>query len=562
MILILAVPAAAADQWIRLNTPHFEMYTTADEAKASDAILYFEHVREFFLKASPVKPPGNFPTRIVAFSDPQQFRSFAPSAIANAYFAPGPLRDTIVMQDPLPANYPVAIHEYVHLVILHSGLKAPLWLHEGWAEVFSTLKPVKDGVAVGDLNPGHIANLGHGQWFTLSELNEVTNGSPEYNEADRTGMFYAESWALTHMLYLAPDYKDKFEAFIDALNKGRSMEDAAQETYSKTPMQVLADLRSYFSRQRLFGTVFLTPFEQSGEAPVISSPTPWETNLMQADLLAASNHSAEAASAYQKLQSDDPRRPDAFAGAGYLAMKLKDVDTARRQFRMAFDRGTTDPQLCLQLAILDRAAKQPAQQLMEELDRAVKLQPDFTEAVFQLGVMKMDARDFDAALALLGRVKAVDPERMSLLYTALAYSNLQHGNITEARSGIESARKAALTPQDIQRADQMARLIEARSSGPAAVQAGEKVSRIEGTAVALRCVASGTISSSKLEMNVGIRRILLDVPVPAAVEIVRRPGTAAALTCGELTPFPVTVEFAPFDAPVQNSAGIIRRLEF
>src|SRR5579862_7409407 len=57
----------AADQWIKLSTPHFELYTTAGEKKGREAILYFEQVRSFFLEASPSKRAPEFPVRIVAF---------------------------------------------------------------------------------------------------------------------------------------------------------------------------------------------------------------------------------------------------------------------------------------------------------------------------------------------------------------------------------------------------------------------------------------------------------------------------------------------------------------
>ena len=49
------IPLAAADQWVKLATPHFELYTTAGEKKGREAILYFEQVRSFFLEASASK---------------------------------------------------------------------------------------------------------------------------------------------------------------------------------------------------------------------------------------------------------------------------------------------------------------------------------------------------------------------------------------------------------------------------------------------------------------------------------------------------------------------------
>lgn len=560
--MLAALPAFAQDRWTRLTTTHFEMYTTADQKKAHDAILYFERVREFFLQASPVRPPAEFPARIVAFKDAQMMHMYAPNQSVTAFYAPGPVRDSIVMADPGPASYPVAIHEYVHLVVRHSGLHLPLWLNEGWAEVYSTLRPEKDGVAVGDLIPGHMTLLGRGGWFSLNELDAVNNHSPEYSESARTGMFYAESWALTHMLYLSPEYKDNFGKFIGALNRGRTILEALRTVYGKTATDVFADLQGYLARKKLYGTVFLTPFEKPGEAPVITPVLPYDGSLMLADLHAASLHLADAGRAYRQLETDDPKRPEAFAGAGYLAVQTGDRETARKEFSKAFALGSNDPQLCMQLATLDRATKQPASVVMEELDRAVKLRPDFSEAVFELAMMKVDARDFDAALGLLGKVGMVGPDRAAIFRSAMAYCNLQKGNVAAARNDAEAARMAAKIPAETQGADRLLQLIDARSKGPWAVLPGEKVVRAQGTAVGLRCAAQGSGASSKMGILIDGKQMLFDLPDAAAVEVTRDAGTKAELKCGPLQPFQLTVEYAPASVTNLQSAGIIRRLEY
>ena len=564
LALLSALPLAAQDndKWIRVTSSHFEMYASCDQKKAREAILHFERVRDFFLAASPVKPPSEFPTRIVIFKDANLFYIYAPSHSVAAFYAPGPLRDSIVMGEPSAESYPITIHEYVHLVIRHSGLHLPLWLNEGWAEVYSTLRPVRDGVAVGDLIDQHVKDLEKGQWLSLDELGAIGHSSPEYNEASRQGMFYSESWALAHMLYLSPDYKKNFGAFIGALNKGRSLGDALTAAYGKTEAQVFADLRDYLGRKKLYGTVFETPFEKSGDSPVVTPVTSYDSYMMLADLHAASKHIVEAGRIYSQLETDEPKRPDAFAAAGYLALEIEQKDNARADFRKAFDLGSTDPQLCMQLAALDSAAKQPPAGIMAELERAVKLRPDFTEALFQLGVMKLDARQFDEAYDLLNRVGSVGSDRMAIYHYALAYVNLERGNIDLARSGVEAARKATNTPAQLQAADQLTKLIDARSKGPAAAHPGEQVIRAKGTALGMRCAAAGSEEMSKIGLNIDGKQVLFDMPEPAAIEIVRTQGVSPELKCGAMSPFPIIVEYTPSSVANQQSAGIVRRLEF
>ena len=67
-LLTVAAPAFAADQWIRLTAPHFELYTTEGEKKGREAILYFEEVRSFFMQTIPVRGGvTDFPVRIIVF---------------------------------------------------------------------------------------------------------------------------------------------------------------------------------------------------------------------------------------------------------------------------------------------------------------------------------------------------------------------------------------------------------------------------------------------------------------------------------------------------------------
>jgi hypothetical protein len=203
-------PAFAADHWTRIATPDFELYTTTTEKDGRDTIRHFEQVREFFLRASPVRSLGDFPLRIFQFDTEAQYKAFRPNEFTIAYFVATPAREYIVMGDRASKDFGSAIHEYVHLIVRHSGLKLPTWLNEGWADVFSTLRPMGKDTAVGDLLPDRMQSLATEKWLDFDALTSVDASSPTYHEASRVGIFYAESWALAHMLFLAPEYKDNF----------------------------------------------------------------------------------------------------------------------------------------------------------------------------------------------------------------------------------------------------------------------------------------------------------------------------------------------------------------
>lgn len=141
LISLFKPSAAASDPWIKLETPHFELYTTAGEKKGREAILYFEQVRTFFMEVTPSKRAPEFPVRIVAFRSENQYKPYRLSEAAFAYYMSGRTRDYIVLQDIASEHYPVAIHEYTHLIIEHAHLKLPIWLNEGWAISIPAWRP-------------------------------------------------------------------------------------------------------------------------------------------------------------------------------------------------------------------------------------------------------------------------------------------------------------------------------------------------------------------------------------------------------------------------------------
>ena len=128
-------------------------------------------------------------------------------------------QEYVVLRNITPDDYPTAVHEYVHVLLKPVQAKTPLWLQEGLAEMYSTLKPIGDKVQIGEIKRGHYYELHTSKWLDLATLTAVDHRSPYYNESKRMGIFYAESWALTHMLMLDRSYNPRFNDFTSALSR-------------------------------------------------------------------------------------------------------------------------------------------------------------------------------------------------------------------------------------------------------------------------------------------------------------------------------------------------------
>jgi len=546
----------AADHWERIGTPDFEIYSNAGDAAARKVLTHLEQVRGFFLKASPLPLLDVFPVRIVVFKTLDQFRQFAQSDSQRAFFAGGLQRDYIVMADS-PNEYAYAIHEYMHLIVRHSGLRLPTWLNEGWSEVYSTLRPVADGVAVGDLIEGRLRTLSSAQWLDLATLTSVTPQSPIY-KSNGVDIFYAESWALAHMLFLAPDYSPDFPKFLVAIHRGKTFDEACSIAYRKTSAQVYADLRGYFDRKKMYGRVFQAPLAKSAAPKESVTLSEFDERLLLADLLTAVNRRTQARAEYDRLAAQFPDRYEVAESLGYLALSSADHADARQNFTRAFDAGDTDPRMCLRLALLDREAKQPLTRVATELERAINSSPNYVDALLQLGLVRIAQRDYEKGIAALMKIDQIQPEQAPAVFSALSYAYFEQGDLARARKNADTARRYVHTPAETARLGSLVEMIDARANGPFPPRPGEKTERIEGVLRQIDCKPAGNF----MAVEVAGKVMTFDLPEPKAVEFIHETGPALQVACGPQRPVRITIEYVPGSVMRLQTAGVVRRIEY
>lgn len=595
-LLAAALPALGADQWVRLSTPHFELYTTEGEKRGRETILYFETIRSFFTQAAPM---GNgitdFPVRIIAFKSEKQYQPYRANNVAFAYFTYSRTRDYIVMQDSDSEHLPVAIHEYMHLMVHHLGLNLPAWLNEGWADLYSTLKPNGKQTQLGALIPSHVLRLQQEKWIDFDTLTSVDHRSPYYNESNRAGIFYAESWALVHMLYLTPEYRPKFTAFVRAILQGKTAAEACEIALGKSSKEVFEDLRGYFSRNQFYGVNFSVKLTKSEEEAELSPVSDTDSDIVLADLLATTGKREQAKAVYERLEKTNPERPEVPQSLGYLAWQGNDREAARQYFEQAFAAGDRDPQMCFHLAMLEREARQPSDKVIPPLLRALEVRNDYFDARLQLAAVEMDAHNYQAALAAFVQLRNVPAERAAMVFNGLADAYMETGNFEEARKQAENARKWDRTEADTRQTDNLIRYLDSREAAqkrgarvesasaalPDAAAAEvpvlkratpnddaserrqllpprEKTEHIEGIAQSLDCggkVVRFTILAGQKTMSFAMED-------PQRIQLVHNGQATFDFNCGPQKPFAVAIEYVPAKDPAEGVAGAIRRLQF
>src|SRR5260370_19105208 len=303
-------PLRAAEQWVKLTTPHFELYSAAGKKKGREAILYFEQVRSFFLEFSPSKKVPDPPVGLGAFRGEKQYQPYRVSESAFAYYVQGRNRDYIVMQDILSDHYPAVIHEYVHLIIEHSGLKLPIWLNEGLAELYSTLHPVGKKVSFGDIIPGRAQVLVSNPLIKLDVLTDAAHDSPLDNERNNAGMLYAASWAVPHMLIFAPEYRANFSKMVAEVHAGKSADEACQTAFGKHLWEIEVAFRKYLQGTTFYHALVDTKLEKSAEDPDLAEASAFKAGMALPDLFAFNRKTDEARSSYEQLAKSNPGQPE------------------------------------------------------------------------------------------------------------------------------------------------------------------------------------------------------------------------------------------------------------
>jgi Flp pilus assembly protein TadD len=540
---------ALAAGWIKLTSPNFELFTTANEKRGREAILYFEQVRDLFLRIRPGSLANPLPVRLIAFQNEKEYKRFRINEFASAYYMGGDTRDYIVMGDVGAEHFPVAVHEYTHLLTKHAGLKLPRWLDEGWADVNSTMHPEGPRITIGSLFAGRVQTLNNNKWMSIEALVSVDHNSPEYNERSKAGMFYAQSWLLTHMLYLSDGYRPKFAAFVNKLMATNSSETAFREVYGKSFADVKKDLEFYFNSGSMNVAVFDAKMEKPSERPVAQPSSDLESGLVQADLLTHLRKQGEAKIIYDRLAGENPKSWEVEQALAYLAWRAGEIEPAKLHFGRAAELGSNDGQAYLDYAKLLQGDRAKDESLKRVLMKAVELRPDLTDARMLLGFHCYNTHDFKGAVEHLEKIKEVTPDRAVSFFQALAYSQIELGNPEEARRLAERARQSAKSQVEIQNSEALLKVINGNP-----VPESHRL-HVEGTLQGLECLGTQV----KIHVLSGGSRRTFLIADPTKVQLTKPEGLE--FICGDQKGEPVLVEYTVNTDASLNAEGIVRSLE-
>ncbi|MCX6625006.1 MAG: hypothetical protein NTY38_28885, partial [Acidobacteria bacterium] len=373
LLIALLLPLNAAEHWLRMKSGNFELFTTAGERKGRDVLRYFEQVRSFFVQSTPGHIAATLPVRIVAFNSGKEYQPYQPGEATAAYYVGGHDREYIVLQSIASEYYPVVVHEYTHLIVKTSGYDFPPWLNEGLAELYSTLRPIGNQIQVGSIEKSRYLTLKSERWLPLGMLFNVDHDSPYYNEKNRAGIFYAQSWALVHMLYFHEAYRANCGKLLAGIAAKQPPGLLFKRLCQKELPEVEKDLAAYMASDRFYVANLNLKLEKRAETPDTAEAGLDEVNLVLAQVLMRIDRKEAARKLLDNLAksgSKDPEVEESLAyldvtGGGFAPHLARAAELGSRNPRVYYD-------LAYQSDNSDQSGRRSAL-----LNKVLELNPDF-----------------------------------------------------------------------------------------------------------------------------------------------------------------------------------------
>lgn len=243
----------AAESWFRLCSPNFDLYSNLSEKRSVALLTRLENARMAFRHLTLYGGANTEPMRVVAFRSQREYRPYSSDPGASAYFLHSAQGDYIVIKADSEDADTAAVHEYAHYVLHQQFHQLPRWLDEGLADLYSTAEE-KDG----------IVRLGmpvEDRWDTVyfDGLAYELPALFELKQSDLVHLrrpalrsrFYAESWALVHMLRLSRGYYQGFDDFMLEIQEGATARQALWNVYHKSEVDVRKDLERYIDARAM-----------------------------------------------------------------------------------------------------------------------------------------------------------------------------------------------------------------------------------------------------------------------------------------------------------------------
>jgi TonB family protein len=471
VVLLSSLSLAKQQEWVEVRSPNFIVVSNAGEKQARKAAVQFEQIRAVFRQTITIASTHPSPTiTVLAVKDEGSMRDLLPeywvkghahpaglfAAQFNQFYAAVQLDAQTGNVVPGRSPYEAFYHEYYHTISLPYVPNLPLWLAEGLAEFFGHTNIEEKSVTMGDDDPLLLAELRNTSLIALNTLFQVDRTSPYYNENNKTSIFYAESWALTHYFMLGDRgaHKSMLLAYLQALASGKTVDEAASLAFGDLK-KLQSDLQKYIHLGTYFHFKFPPPTFSEEELKTRPLSVP-EAQAYRAGFTVARGQPQLAATALQEVVRSDPNLALGHQNLAFAEFAQGQHDKALESVSKAI---ALDPKNSftryLRAYLKTRAGSigSTDPQIEDDLRQAIAISPDFAPPYGLLAVhLAAGNRNLDEASTLANKAVSFEPANSSY-QLALAQVLVHQNKLDEADLASRHASEWARDPAEKANAD-------------------------------------------------------------------------------------------------------------
>jgi hypothetical protein len=439
----VALHAGKKESWVEVRSPHFVAYSDDGEAEARRALMAFEGLRSVFgvifpgIRLDPPKPMLLIVTRdqdSMARFLPEAFGGKDPKRPAGVFLMRSDRNYAILRTDvssQVDQPYFALFHEYTHSIVHQNFPSLPTWLDEGIADYYGATEIQSNKVYLGRIPRGRLQELRDRARLPMETLLTVTQDSPHYQEGEKAGIFYAQSWAFVHYLFMAEEARKAglFQAYLKALGREKDPLAAAKEGFGDLG-KLQANLGMYSHRTIFQFWVLPLAVQLTDKDLQVRAMNEAEALVVRAEFLQYTQHEKGSRPLLEQALALAPRDPGVHAALGYSYVLRGEGEEASLHFEESMRLGSQDFRPPYYLAKLAQgrgpAGSEHRTRILTWLDAAGRWRPDFP------GTHLVRCRQYlseprDPVRAIQEGKAAVEGEPQNLAYQAdlgLAFINL------------------------------------------------------------------------------------------------------------------------------------------
>lgn len=399
-------PLPASDgKWRHFRSPNFELYSRENDDQSRDLLHKLEMLRTVFIDNFKLVERRRQEVTVFYFTREKDFRPYLPKHLNtkvqfSAYYTSNSDRAAIVLgpAEDRDSAREIVFHEYIHHLFRVSGENPPLWINEGMAELFSTIKVTGTTLEFGRASRGRLFQLHLEKMMSLEQLFASDHNSSMFSDESHTGIFYAQSWALMHYWHFGQSHlpAEKIDQFLfyarlEPALPGAVLRARFREAFGMDYPEMEKRLENYTTSGRY--TWRRMP------QPVIDPPTSYsarsvpaeEARLRLAELALRVNRTPLAKLVLLDAVQNNSKDPRPYEALGADALRDGDELIARERWQQAVDAGTRNPAIYRELGRVESRAWFPqfdvyfrlpaekADRLRGLLLKSIELSPDQTD---------------------------------------------------------------------------------------------------------------------------------------------------------------------------------------